>query len=246
MTDFTGLVAVITGAASGIGAATATELLSRGATVAILDRDVSGATPDALAIACDIADPAAVKVAVSRVADELGGIDIVINNAGIGASGTVADNDDAEWARVLDVNITGMARVVREALPHLERSRNAAVVNMSSAVAYVGVRNRALYSASKAAVVGLTLGMAADHVRDGIRVNAVAPGTAETPWIGRLLQESDDPDAAAESLRQRQPIGRLVSPVEVARALAYLASPLSGSTTGEILRVDGGMSSLRL
>lgn len=246
MTDFTGLVAIITGAASGIGAATAAELMRRGAAVAILDRDVSGASLDALAIPCDIADPDAVKAAVTRVAGELGGIDIVINNAGIGASGTVADNDDAEWARVLDVNVTGMARVVREALPHLERSDNAAVVNMSSAVAYVGVRNRALYSASKAAVVGLTLGMAADHVRAGIRVNAVAPGTAETPWIGRLLQESEDPDAAAEALRQRQPIGRLVAPVEVARALAYLASPLSGSTTGTILRVDGGMSSLRV
>jgi NAD(P)-dependent dehydrogenase (short-subunit alcohol dehydrogenase family) len=246
MTDFTGLVAIITGAASGIGAATAVELMSRGAAVVILDRDVSGASPDALSIGCDITDPDAVAAAVARVAEELGGIDIVINNAGIGASGTVADNDDDEWGRVLDVNVTGMARIVRAALPHLERSEHAAVVNMSSAVAYVGVRNRALYSASKAAVVGLTLGMAADHVRSGIRVNAVAPGTAETPWIDRLLQDSEDPDAAAEALRQRQPIGRLVAPVEVARALAYLASPLSGSTTGTILRVDGGMSSLRV
>lgn len=246
MNDFTGLVAIITGAASGIGAATAVELRSRGAAVAILDRDVSGASSDALAIACDITNAAAVEAAVARVARELGGVDVVINNAGIGASGTVAENDDDEWGRVLDVNVTGMARVVRAALPHLRRSEHAAVVNMSSAVAYVGVRNRALYSASKAAVVGLTLGMAADHVGDGVRVNAVAPGTAETPWIVRLLQEAEDPGSAAEALRQRQPIGRLVTPGEVARALAYLASPLSGSTTGEILRVDGGMSSLRL
>ncbi|SFR94929.1 NAD(P)-dependent dehydrogenase, short-chain alcohol dehydrogenase family [Microbacterium sp. cf046] len=246
MTDFTGLVALITGGASGIGAATAAELVSRGARVAVLDRDTANAAADVLAITCDVTDPAQVRSAVAQVADELGGIDVVVNNAGIGASGTVADNDDDEWAHVLDVNVIAMARVAREALPHLERSSHAAIVNVSSAVAYVGVPNRALYGASKGAIVGLTLAMAADHVRAGIRVNAVAPGTADTPWVGRLLDQADDPDAAAEALRGRQPIGRLVRPGEVAKAIAYLASPLSGSTTGTILRVDGGMSSLRV
>ena len=246
MTDYTGLVALVTGGASGIGAATAAELVSRGARVAVLDRDITNAASDVLAVTCDVTDAGQVRDAVARVAAELGGLDVVINNAGIGASGTVADNDDDEWARVLDVNVTSMARVAREALPHLEASPHAAIVNTSSAVAYVGVVNRALYAASKAAIVGLTLAMAADHVRAGIRVNAVAPGTADTPWVGRLLEQADDPDAAAEALRRRQPIGRLVSAGEVAKAIAYLASPLSGSTTGTILRVDGGMSSLRV
>ena len=106
--------------------------------------------------------------------------------------------------------------------------------------------NRALYSASKGAIAALTLAMAADHVREGIRVNAVLPGTADTPWVARILAAADDPAKTAEALRARQPIGRLVSADEVAHAICYLASPLSGSTTGSLLVVDGGMSSLRL
>jgi NAD(P)-dependent dehydrogenase (short-subunit alcohol dehydrogenase family) len=187
-----------------------------------------------------------VRAAVDRVADELGGVDVVANVAGVGASGGVGDNDDEEWRRVLDVNVVGLARVVRAALPYLRRSSSAAVVNVSSAVAVVGVPRRALYSASKGAVLGLTLAMAADHVREGIRVNAVVPGTADTPWVGRLLDSAADPVAERAALEARQPIGRLVSAEEVANAVAYLASPRSGSTTGTVLAVDGGMSSLRL
>ena len=147
---------------------------------------------------------------------------------------------------MLDVNVMGIARVTRAALPHLRRSSHAAVVNTCSAVAFVGVRQRALYSASKGAVLALTLAMAADHASDGIRVNAVAPGTTDTPWVARLLESAEDPDAAAEALRRRQPTGRLVTADEVAYAIASLASPLAGSTTGTVLRVDGGMTSLRL
>lgn len=147
---------------------------------------------------------------------------------------------------MFDVNVVGIARVARAALPHLRRSTRAAVVNTCSVVASVGVPQRALYSASKGAVAALTLPMAADHVGDGIRVNAVTPGTTETPWVGRLLQQSGDAAAAAEALRARQPMGRLVTAEEVAHAIAYLAGPSSASTTGTILAVDGGMSGLRL
>jgi NAD(P)-dependent dehydrogenase (short-subunit alcohol dehydrogenase family) len=122
-----------------------------------------------------------------------------VNNAGIGAVGDVSQNNDAEWARVLDVNVTGIARVTRAALPHLRHSPHAAVVNTCSAVAFIGVRQRALYGASKGAVLALTLAMAADHASEGIRVNAVAPGTADTPWVARLLEAADDPEAAAEA-----------------------------------------------
>jgi 2-keto-3-deoxy-L-fuconate dehydrogenase len=246
MNDFQGLAAVVTGGASGIGAATASLLNSRGARVAVLDRSVAGAPPGLLALTCDITDAAAVDSAVSAAADQLGGLDILVNNAGIGATGDVSENDDAEWARLLDVNVTGIARVSRAALPHLRRSSHAVIVNMCSAVAFVGVRQRALYSASKGAVHALTLAMAADHVADGIRVNAVAPGTADTPWVGRLLDAAEDPSAAAEALRGRQPLGRLVTADEVAQAVASLASPLAASTTAAILRVDGGMTSLRV
>ena len=246
MTEFDGLVAVVTGGASGIGAATARLLQERGARVAVLDRGTDGAPDGVLALRCDVTDAAAVDAAVATVVERLGGLDVLVNNAGIGATGHVGENDDAEWARVLDVNVTGTARVTRAALPHLRRSAHAAVVNTCSAVAFVGVRQRALYSASKGAVLALTLAMAADHVREGIRVNAVAPGTAETPWVGRLLGAAEDPAAAAEALRQRQPLGRLVTAEEVAHAIASLASPLAASTTGTVLRVDGGMTGLRV
>ncbi len=246
MTDFEGLVAVVTGGASGIGAATARLLADRGARVAVLDRSTDGVPEGPVAVRCDVTDAAAVDAAVAAVAERLGGIDVVVNNAGIGAVGDVAGNDDAEWARVLDVNVTGMARVTRAALPHLRRSAHPVVVTMCSAVAFVGVRQRALYSASKGAVLGLTLAMAADFAAEGIRVNAVAPGTADTPWVARLLDAADDPEAAAAALRARQPLGRLVTAEEVALAVASLASPLAGSTTGAVLRVDGGMTSVRL
>ncbi len=246
MNDYDGLVVLVTGGASGIGAAVVRLVHSRGATVAVLDRDVTDADGVALSFACDVTDSAGVDVAVAAVAEQLGRIDVVVSNAGIGAQGDVAANDDAEWARVLDVNVVGMARVVRAALPHLRRSPHAAVVLTSSVLAVIGAPNRALYSATKGAVLALGLAMAADHVGEGIRVNVVLPGTADTPWIGRLLETADDPEAALTQLRDRQPLGRLVSPDEVANAIAYLGSPLSGSTTGTVLTVDGGFTGLRL
>ena len=246
MSDYDGLVALVTGGASGIGASVARLLTSRGATVAVLDRDAADPQDVALSIPCEISDPAAVDAAVTQIVDAFGRLDVVVNNAGIGAQGDVAANNDDEWRRVLDVNVVGMARVTRAALPHLRRSPAASVVCTSSVVAVVGVPNRALYSASKGAVLALALAMAADHVHDGIRVNAVLPGTADTPWVGRLLESAPDPEAARAQLRERQPLGRLVSPDEVAHAIAYLGSPLSGSTTGTALTVDGGMTGLRL
>jgi len=245
MTDLAGLRALVTGGASGIGTATAALLTERGAQVAILDR--AHTTPSGLLeLTADITDRAAVMSAVAETAEAFGGLDILINNAGIGAVGDVAANDDAEWARVLDVNVTGLARVSAAALPHLRASSRAAIVNVSSIVATVGLPQRALYTASKGAVAGVTLAMAADNVKEGIRVNAVLPGTADTPWVGRLLDAATDPDAAAAALKARQPLGRLVTAQEVAHAIVYLASPLSGSTTGTLLTVDGGMGSIRV
>ena len=245
MGDFDGMVALVTGGASGIGAATADLLADRGARTAVLDLD-PGAAGRHLRVACDVTDRAAVDRAVERVAGDLGGLDVVVNNAGIGAQGDVAANDDAEWGHVLDVNVVGIARVTRAALPHLRRSARAAVVNTCSVVATLGVPNRALYAASKGAVLALTLAMAADHVGDGIRVNCVTPGTVETPWVERLLAAARDPEAELAALRARQPLGRLVGAREVAAAIVYLAGPQAGATTGTALAVDGGMAGLRL
>ena len=246
MTEFDGAVAIVTGGASGLGAATAALLAERGARVAVLDRDTAGVPGHLLSLVCDVTDAAGVEAAVAAVADHFGAIDIVINNAGIGAAGDIAANSDDEWHRVLDVNVVGIARVTRAALPHLRQSSRAAVVNTCSIAGIAGLPNRALYSASKGAVAALTLAMAADHVREGIRVNAVTPGTADTPWVGRLLDAADDRDAAATALRARQPMGRLVTAEEVANAIAYLASPNASSTTGTLLGVDGGMQGLRV
>lgn len=241
-----GLVAIVTGGASGIGAAIARRLQEDGARVAVLDLHTDEASWADLAVRADVSDDASITAAVDRVVLELGGIDIVVNNAGIGAQGDIAANADAEWQRVFDVNVTGIARVTRAALPHLRASSSAAVCNTSSIAATAGLPQRALYSASKGAVLSLTRAMAADHLGEGIRVNAVSPGTADTPWVQRLLSLAVDPEAERAALEARQPHGRLVSAEEVADAVAYLVSPRAGSTTGVALAVDGGMEGLRL
>jgi NAD(P)-dependent dehydrogenase (short-subunit alcohol dehydrogenase family) len=244
--EYDGLVAVVTGGASGIGAAIAAELLRRGARVAVFDLDPSGCPDGFLGVPVDVSDDDSVRAGVQQVVDSWGRLDVLVNNAGIGAQGQVDANDDAEWLRVLDVNLLGVVRATRAALPHLRRSPAAAVVNTGSIAATAGLPERALYSASKGAVLALTRAMAADHLREGIRVNCVNPGTADTPWIDRLLARADDPEAERAALDARQPHGRLVSAEEVATAVAYLASPRSGSTTGVALAVDGGMQDLRL
>jgi len=230
--------AIVTGGASGIGAAVVAQLRERGFDVVVLDRVESDG------VVVDVTDAAGVDAAVQEAAERLGGIDVVVNNAGVGAQGTVADNSDEEWHRVFDINVVGMVRVSRAALPFLRESSNAAIVNTCSVAATAGLPQRALYSATKGAVMSLTLAMAADHVREGIRVNCVAPGTADTPWIGRLLDSAEDPDAERAALNARQPMGRLVSAEEVAEAIVYLAT--STATTGTVLHVDGGMQGLRL
>ena len=241
--EFEGLVGLVTGGGAGIGAAITTELRSRGATIAVLDLEDSPADDH---IRCDVSDRAQVESAVRAVLARHGRLDIVVNNAGISAVGTVEENDDAEWRRVLDVNVVGMARVSAAALPALRRSPAAAIVNLCSIAALNGLPQRALYSASKGAVLALTYAMATDHVGEGIRVNAVSPGTVHTTFVDRMLQGFEDPEAERAALDARQATGRMVTPEEVATAVAYLASPLSGSTTGTALEVDGGVTHLRV
>ncbi|WP_250034791.1 SDR family NAD(P)-dependent oxidoreductase [Paractinoplanes maris] len=241
----TGLRAIVTGGASGIGLATGILLARRGFRVASLDLNIDVPGP-LLGIRCDVTDDASVRAAVAEAVAAFGGLDVVVNNAGIGAQGTVEENDDAEWARVFDVNVQGMVRVSRAALPHLRESGHAAIVNTCSVAATAGLPSRALYSATKGAVQSLTLAMAADHLREGIRVNCVNPGTADTPWVGRLLDQAADPVAERAALEARQPAGRLISAEEVAGAIAYLAGPDASATTGVALAVDGGMQGLRL
>lgn len=241
-----GLRALVTGGSSGIGLATARLLSAEGASVAVLDRVRGDLDEGIVFVQADVTQDGAVRRAVTAAGQGLGGMDLLVNNAGIGAQGGVEDNDDDEWHRVLDVNVLGLVRVTRSSLPYLRASSSAAIVNTCSIAATAGLPQRALYSASKGAVLSLTLAMAADLLGAGIRVNAVNPGTADTPWVGRLLQATEDPSGERAALQARQPHGRLVSAEEVAQAILHLLAPTSGSTTGTWLAVDGGMSGLRL
>jgi NAD(P)-dependent dehydrogenase (short-subunit alcohol dehydrogenase family) len=245
MKAFEGLVAVVTGGGSGIGLACVEAFLAGGATVGVLDLN-PGERDGTTSVVADVADSGSLARAMAQVTAAHGGIDILVNNAGISAVGTVEANDDDEWHRVLDINVVGMVRTTRAALPYLRRSSHGAIVNVSSIAATAGLVQRALYSASKGAVHALTLAMAADLVSEGIRVNCVAPGTVDTPWVARLLSNAADPAGEKERLAARQPTGRLVRADEVAAAVAYLASPAAGATTGVSLPVDGGMSGLRM
>src|SRR3984885_6541576 len=168
--ELASLTAVVTGGGAGIGLATARLLTARGARVAVLDLEAGA---EFLGLRADVSDDESGRTAIDAAAGRLGGIDILVNNAGIGAIGTVADNPDAEWHRVFDVNVVGMVRTARAALPFLRRSQHAAIVNTCSVAAVAGLPQRALYSATKGAVLSLTLAMAADHIHEGIRVNCV-------------------------------------------------------------------------
>jgi NAD(P)-dependent dehydrogenase (short-subunit alcohol dehydrogenase family) len=246
MSEFDGTVAIVTGGASGIGLATAKALSAAGATVAVLDLNLDG-LPDTLAgFTADVSDRLSVDAAVAAVGKKFGRIDILINNAGISAVGTVEENDDAEWMRVLNINVIGMARMSAAALPWLRQSPCASIVNLCSIAALNGLPQRAVYGASKGAVLALTFAMATDHVGEGIRVNCVSPGTVATPFVDRMLAKFDDPVAERAALDARQATGRMVTPEEVAGAILYLASPRSASTTGTSLEVDGGVHNLRV
>jgi 2-keto-3-deoxy-L-fuconate dehydrogenase len=244
--EFKGLIAVVTGAGSGIGLAVAENFHQAGATVFGLDIAEGAMAPFATFVSCNIGDSASVKSAFATLAGKTDRIDILANNAGVGATGTVEDATDEDWDRVLNINVVGTSRVSAAALPLLRKSTSPSIVNTCSIAATAGLPKRAIYSASKGAIMSLTLAMAADHVKEDIRVNCVNPGTADTPWVGRLLAQANDPAAERAALEARQPMGRLVSANEVASAISYLASPRQASTTGTILAVDGGMQGLRL
>jgi 2-keto-3-deoxy-L-fuconate dehydrogenase len=179
------------------------------------------------------------------VAQDCGGIDVLVNNAAISFVGTVMDGADEDWMRLFDVNVMGYRRAIRGALPYLRQAEAAAIVNISSCSATSGIPARAAYSATKGAIHSMTLSIAADLVTEGIRVNGVTPGTVDTPFMHKLIENAADPALQRRMFEARQPTGRMVAPEEIALAVAMLASPISRSVTGSFVVVDGGMASLK-
>lgn len=246
MTSFDGRIAVVTGAGSGIGLQLAKRLTADGATVYGFDLNEGGLAGVGTFISCDVSSEQSVTAAIATLHTHTPHVDILVNNAGVGAIGSVVDSPPEEWEKVFSVNVFGTARVTRLMHPLLVKGSDPVIVNTCSVASTTGIPKRAVYSASKGALESLTRACAADFLEDGIRVNGVNPGTADTPWVQRLLDQTADPAGERARLEARQPIGRLVSADEVAHAIVYLADARSGSTTGTILAVDGGMASLRL
>jgi len=239
-------IALVTGAASGIGHAVAALFKDEGMVVGALDRDPGEVPEGCVPLCADVREPEAVKTAIATFAEPYGRLDVLVNNAGISFVGTVEDGTEEDWQRVIDINLCGQMRVLRASLPWLRKSAAASVVIMSSCSALNGLPQRALYSASKGAVEALSHAVAADLVREGIRVNSLSPGTVRTPFMERIIARAADPEAKRREFAQRQPTGKMVEPGEVARAALFLADPRNASLTGTTLAVDGGMGSLRL
>lgn len=228
-------VVVITGATGGIGASTCAHFRELGDEVIGLD----------LAEGFDVSDRRACEQAASEVMSAHGRIDVLCNIAGVGAVGDVVSATDAEWQRVFSVNVFGLAHMSAAVLPGMRAARSGAIVNVCSVAASVGLVERAVYSASKGAVLALTRAMAADEIGHGIRVNCVSPGTVSSPWVERLVEATPNPEATLTSLRRRQPLGRLVTCDEVADAVVYLAAPTT-FTTGADFLLDGGITGVRI
>ena len=225
MTRFANKRALVTGAGSGIGAAVARLLEAEGADV--VAADIAGTD-----VRLDVRDEAAVA-AVAR------DIDVLVNVAGVGATTNAPDTPLEVWEEVFAVNARGTFLCCKHAIPAMIARGGGAIVNIASVAAVVGLRNRAAYCASKGAVVALTRALAVDHVNDGIRDNAVCPGTVDTPWVRRLVDEAGE---SLDELTARQPLGRLGTPEEIAEAVAYLASDAASFVTGSVFVIDGGLS----
>ena len=247
MNEESPLVALVTGAGSGIGRATAVELAARGHRVVVTDMNLAAARAtaesldDAIAIELDVTDAESVIAGVEEALAWGAAIDVLVNNAGIISPFSLLDTPPELWERTFDINVHGIYRCCRAVLPGMLERGTGVIVNVASAAGLVGIPNRAAYCASKGAVVTLTKSLAVDHVRQGVRVNCVCPGTANTPWVQGLIERDPDPEARRADLIARQPIGRLAEPEEIAKAIAYLASDDAAYITGTALVIDGGI-----
>ncbi|MGW6376111.1 SDR family NAD(P)-dependent oxidoreductase [Rhodococcus sp. NPDC055112] len=241
MSRFEGRRVVVTGAGSGIGFEMTRLFLEEGAQVVAADLNPASAPEGAHKVAVDVSSSTDVERMTSEAMGFLGGVDILCNNAGIGSTTNVVDSTVDEWDKVFAVNARGTFLCMKYLLPGMLERGSGVIVNTASAAAMIGLPDRAAYSASKGAVISLTKQVAVQWADAGIRCNCVCPGTVDSPWVGRLLDEAEDPEARRAQLTARQPMGRLAQPIEVARAALYLASDDAAFVTGTELVIDGGI-----
>ena len=248
--DLTGKVAIVTGGAMGIGEFSARKLASAGASVAILDANESAGNTTASAICdrgavcdffrCDMSQSGQVEHAVGSVAEKYGSIDIVVSNAGIQAYGDVVTTSEADWDRLLGINLKGCFLVSKFAVPHMLK-KGGAIVVIGSVQSFTAIQNSVAYVTSKHALLGLARAMALDYAKNGIRVNCICPGAIDTPMLRWAASLSPDPESVIRTCDRMHALGRIGKPEEVADAVLYLASPMSSFITGASLLVDGGM-----
>ena len=248
--SFEGKTVLVTGAAKGIGLAVAEHMARDGAHVALIDRDRDALTDAAhaieqiktgaaLALPADVSDAAAITTAVDTAVARFGGIDVLVNNAGIHFARALDAYTDEEWQRIFAVNVNGAFYTTRAALPALRRSRGV-VINVSSMTALVGQSHGAAYVASKGALVSLTRALALELAPDGIRVNCVCPAGVDTPLMRSWAATLPDPNAVLKSQAEMHLLNRLATAGDIAAAIAFLASPAAAFITGTILPVEGG------
>jgi meso-butanediol dehydrogenase / (S,S)-butanediol dehydrogenase / diacetyl reductase len=245
-------VCIITGGGSGIGRASALLFAREGARLTVADKrlpaaeavasECTGEGAQALPVEVDVARAVDVQRMIATTIGTFGRLDVLVNNAGYGIAGSVVETDEQAWDDLMAVNVRGVYLCCKYAIPAMQANGGGAIVNTASVVAAVGIRDRAAYCASKGAVAALTRAVAIDHVGDGIRCNAVAPGTVDTPYFDRILKTSADPAAVRKKLETRQLLGRLGKPEEIAAAILFLAGDESRFATGTILTIDGGMT----
>ena len=241
--------AVVTGAGAGIGRSIALRLASEGARVALADVDEAAAEKvaseidgETLVRRTDVTRAEEVEALVASAVEAWGGLDVMVNNAGVGVAATVVSTTEEDYERVMDVCARGTLLGMKYAIPAIRDSGGGSVINMSSVAALVGITDRAVYSAAKGAILSMTRAAAIDHVGEGVRVNCIAPGTVDTPWIHRITSGYDDPEEARAKMQARQPHSRFVTPEEIAAMAAYLASDEAASCVGACMIVDGGVT----
>jgi NAD(P)-dependent dehydrogenase (short-subunit alcohol dehydrogenase family) len=248
------LRAVVTGAGSGIGQAIAVRFAQEGASVVCSDINIEAAqstvtmleTPG-LAFQIDVSKESEMKALIAFTLEHFGGLECMVNNAGVGIAAKVTETTEEDWDRVMNVCLKGTFFGMKHAIPAIQHSSHpentdGSVINMASIASFVGLLDRVAYSAAKAGILGMTRAAAMDHIPDGIRVNCIAPGTVDTPWVKRITAGYEDPEGARVAMRARQPHGRLVTAQEIAAMAAYLASSEAMSVVGAAMMVDGGVT----